>query len=171
MHLTATGTEIRRAIVLILHESSKPATTLVHHWTPKGLCKKLSPQIAECLAMLIGDAPGVVAAEQSRDQTAKIVHVGPAGPASHRFASDLFVANAAAQIAYLGDEPHLPTRRFVGARPWHIVVNDARCRLSSHFRPYIGIESLRGRAGCRYGQHVERPPCRQSLSLTMTAIS
>ncbi len=40
MHLTATGTELRRALVLILHESSKPATTLVHDWTPKGLCKE-----------------------------------------------------------------------------------------------------------------------------------
>ena len=39
MHLTATGTELRRALVLILHESSKPSTTLAHHWTPKGLCK------------------------------------------------------------------------------------------------------------------------------------
>jgi quercetin dioxygenase-like cupin family protein len=39
MHLTATGTEQRRALVLILHESSKPSTTLVHDWTPKGLCK------------------------------------------------------------------------------------------------------------------------------------
>ncbi len=39
MLLTATGTEQRRAITLILHESSKPPTTLVHDWTPKGLCK------------------------------------------------------------------------------------------------------------------------------------
>jgi quercetin dioxygenase-like cupin family protein len=39
MHLTATGTEIRRALVLILHGSSKPATTMAHDWTPKGLCK------------------------------------------------------------------------------------------------------------------------------------
>ena len=40
MHLTATGTEVRRALVLILHDANKPATTLVHHeWTPKGLCK------------------------------------------------------------------------------------------------------------------------------------
>jgi quercetin dioxygenase-like cupin family protein len=41
MHLTATGTEQRRALVLILHDSSKPPTTLVHehNWTPKGLCK------------------------------------------------------------------------------------------------------------------------------------
>ena len=40
MHLTATGTEQRRALVLILHQSSKPAITLVHDWTPKGLCGK-----------------------------------------------------------------------------------------------------------------------------------
>jgi quercetin dioxygenase-like cupin family protein len=39
MHLTATGTETRRALVLILHETSKPPTTDVHDWTPKGLCK------------------------------------------------------------------------------------------------------------------------------------
>lgn len=39
MLLTATGSEQRRAITLILHESSKPPTTLVHDWTPKGLCK------------------------------------------------------------------------------------------------------------------------------------
>jgi quercetin dioxygenase-like cupin family protein len=39
MHLTATGNEQRRALVLILHESSQPSTTLVHHWVPKGLCK------------------------------------------------------------------------------------------------------------------------------------
>jgi len=38
MHLTATGTEQRRALVLILHESSQPATTPAHHWVPKGLC-------------------------------------------------------------------------------------------------------------------------------------
>jgi quercetin dioxygenase-like cupin family protein len=38
MHLTATGTETRRSLVLILHETSKPPTTLVHDWTPKGLC-------------------------------------------------------------------------------------------------------------------------------------
>jgi quercetin dioxygenase-like cupin family protein len=39
MHLTATGTTQRRALVLILHETSKPSTTLVKDWTPKGLCK------------------------------------------------------------------------------------------------------------------------------------
>jgi quercetin dioxygenase-like cupin family protein len=40
MHLTATGTETRRALVLILHETSKAPSTLVHDWTPKGLCKQ-----------------------------------------------------------------------------------------------------------------------------------
>lgn len=40
MHLTATGTEQRRALVLILHETSKPATTMAQDWTPKGLCKQ-----------------------------------------------------------------------------------------------------------------------------------
>jgi quercetin dioxygenase-like cupin family protein len=38
MHLTATGTEIRRALVLILHDSTQPPTTPVHDWAPKGLC-------------------------------------------------------------------------------------------------------------------------------------
>jgi quercetin dioxygenase-like cupin family protein len=38
MHLTATGTEQRRSLVLILHKSSEPITTMVHDWTPKGLC-------------------------------------------------------------------------------------------------------------------------------------
>lgn len=40
MALTATGTEQRRSVVLILHESSEPATTMVHDWSPKGLCQK-----------------------------------------------------------------------------------------------------------------------------------
>ena len=39
MLLTAIGTEQRRAITLILHETSKPPTTVVHDWTPKGLCQ------------------------------------------------------------------------------------------------------------------------------------
>jgi quercetin dioxygenase-like cupin family protein len=39
MHLTATGTEVGRSLVLILHDANKPATTLHHEWTPKGLCK------------------------------------------------------------------------------------------------------------------------------------
>jgi quercetin dioxygenase-like cupin family protein len=39
MHLTATGTETRRALVLILHDSTQPPTTPVHDWAPKGLCR------------------------------------------------------------------------------------------------------------------------------------
>ena len=39
MHLTATGSEQRRSIVLILHQSSEPATTMIHDWSPKGLCR------------------------------------------------------------------------------------------------------------------------------------
>jgi quercetin dioxygenase-like cupin family protein len=40
MALTATGTEIRKAVVLILHDASKPHTTLTSDWTPKGECQK-----------------------------------------------------------------------------------------------------------------------------------
>jgi quercetin dioxygenase-like cupin family protein len=40
MFLTTTGKEQRRAIALILHETSKPATTQVQDWKPKGLCNK-----------------------------------------------------------------------------------------------------------------------------------
>jgi quercetin dioxygenase-like cupin family protein len=39
MELTATGTQTRRSLVLILHDSSQPATTLTSDWVPKGLCK------------------------------------------------------------------------------------------------------------------------------------
>jgi quercetin dioxygenase-like cupin family protein len=39
MLLVATGTARRRGVALILHDSSQPATTLVHDWTPNGLCK------------------------------------------------------------------------------------------------------------------------------------
>lgn len=38
MHLTATGTEMRRAVVLVLHDSTQPWMTPAHDWTPKGLC-------------------------------------------------------------------------------------------------------------------------------------
>ncbi|MBZ5629741.1 MAG: hypothetical protein LAO06_12840 [Acidobacteriia bacterium] len=40
MLLTATGNEQRRALVIILHETSKPPTTVIHDWTPKGLCSR-----------------------------------------------------------------------------------------------------------------------------------
>ena len=43
MELTATGTETRRALVLILHDSLLPATTEASDWTPKGLCEKSGP--------------------------------------------------------------------------------------------------------------------------------
>ena len=39
MLMTATGAEQRRALVLILRQSSKPPITLIHDWTPKGLFK------------------------------------------------------------------------------------------------------------------------------------
>jgi quercetin dioxygenase-like cupin family protein len=39
MELTATGPEPRRGIVLVLHSSSKPHTTVVSDWVSKGLCK------------------------------------------------------------------------------------------------------------------------------------
>lgn len=39
MHLTATGTDTRRALVLILHDSAQPPTTPAPDWTPKGLCR------------------------------------------------------------------------------------------------------------------------------------
>jgi quercetin dioxygenase-like cupin family protein len=39
MELTATGTQIRRGMMLVLHDSSKPPTTLVDSWKSKGLCK------------------------------------------------------------------------------------------------------------------------------------
>lgn len=38
MELVATGTEIRRGIILVLHSSAKPATTVVTDWKSKGLC-------------------------------------------------------------------------------------------------------------------------------------
>jgi len=40
MHLTASGTTERRALVLILHDQSQPATTVTHEWAPKGLCRR-----------------------------------------------------------------------------------------------------------------------------------
>lgn len=41
MLLMAIGAEQRRGLTLILHDSSEPATTMVHEgeWTPKGLCR------------------------------------------------------------------------------------------------------------------------------------
>jgi quercetin dioxygenase-like cupin family protein len=39
MRLSVTGTELRRSLVLILHDASKPHTALTDEWTPKGLCR------------------------------------------------------------------------------------------------------------------------------------
>ena len=39
MRLTTVGTERRRSLALILHETAKPRATPVSDWTPKGLCK------------------------------------------------------------------------------------------------------------------------------------
>jgi len=40
MRLSVTGTEERRSLVLILHESSKPHTVPAADWKPQGLCKR-----------------------------------------------------------------------------------------------------------------------------------
>ena len=39
MELTATGVDVRQALVLILHDATQPHTTLAPDWTPRGLCK------------------------------------------------------------------------------------------------------------------------------------
>lgn len=39
MELTATGKTLRRSLVLILHDSSKPPTTVDTVWTPRGSCR------------------------------------------------------------------------------------------------------------------------------------
>jgi quercetin dioxygenase-like cupin family protein len=38
MELSASGTETRRGLMLILHDASRPPTTLVDDWKSKGLC-------------------------------------------------------------------------------------------------------------------------------------
>jgi quercetin dioxygenase-like cupin family protein len=43
MHLTATGKVQRRALVLILHDTTKPPTTPARDWIPKGLCRSDLP--------------------------------------------------------------------------------------------------------------------------------
>jgi hypothetical protein len=39
LELTATGTERRRAVVLILYDVAKGASVLDHEWRPRGLCR------------------------------------------------------------------------------------------------------------------------------------
>ena len=38
MELTAVGPEARRGLILVLHDASKPPTTLVDNWRSKHLC-------------------------------------------------------------------------------------------------------------------------------------
>lgn len=40
MELTATGTTVRRSLVLILHDASEAPTTMEREWKPKGLCRR-----------------------------------------------------------------------------------------------------------------------------------
>lgn len=40
MQLTATGTEVRRGLVLVLHASSEPASVPASDWRPAGLCNQ-----------------------------------------------------------------------------------------------------------------------------------
>ena len=39
MVLTGTGTGVRRSVVLILQDATKPRSAPVHTWTPQGLCR------------------------------------------------------------------------------------------------------------------------------------
>ena len=41
LQVTATGTEERRALVLILHDASQPPAMPVADWQPDGLCDRL----------------------------------------------------------------------------------------------------------------------------------
>jgi len=40
MQLTVVGKEQRRSLVLILHETGKPASGFDTNWMPKGLCNE-----------------------------------------------------------------------------------------------------------------------------------
>lgn len=44
MELTATGTETRRALVLILFDSAQPPSSVATDWTPKGRCSRFVGQ-------------------------------------------------------------------------------------------------------------------------------
>ncbi len=39
MQLTATGKDVRRSLVLILHDASKPPTAMEKQWVPRGECR------------------------------------------------------------------------------------------------------------------------------------
>jgi quercetin dioxygenase-like cupin family protein len=40
MALKAIGTEIRRSVLIVLHDTSQPWITMADDWQPKGLCPK-----------------------------------------------------------------------------------------------------------------------------------
>ncbi len=40
MALSSVGTETRRAVLLVLHDTSQPWITMANDWKPKGLCPK-----------------------------------------------------------------------------------------------------------------------------------
>jgi quercetin dioxygenase-like cupin family protein len=40
MELTATGTTVRRSLVLILHDATQPPTTVLNDWKPRHLCER-----------------------------------------------------------------------------------------------------------------------------------
>jgi quercetin dioxygenase-like cupin family protein len=40
MSLRSVGTEMRRSLVLVLHDTSQPWQTFTSEWKPKGLCPK-----------------------------------------------------------------------------------------------------------------------------------
>jgi quercetin dioxygenase-like cupin family protein len=44
MELTATGTELRKSLVLILHDASRPPSTMESAWKPKALCTRSGAQ-------------------------------------------------------------------------------------------------------------------------------
>jgi hypothetical protein len=39
MMLTGTGASVRRSLVLILQDATKPRSTIATDWTPVGLCR------------------------------------------------------------------------------------------------------------------------------------
>jgi hypothetical protein len=40
MALSSVGTELRRSVVLVLHDPAEPWIAMAHDWHPKGACPK-----------------------------------------------------------------------------------------------------------------------------------
>lgn len=79
MHLTATGTGTRRALVLILHDASQPPTSPAPHWTPRGFARlKCQPHsLVERLDLLLRrSAPPAACAGYSITSSARVRSVG-----------------------------------------------------------------------------------------------